>query len=145
MPASNYLEKALLEGSLNKVNYTAPLKVFLGLTEAPILKTYTGTEMTSTYDLTYEGYARVEITPLEWELSAGSGESTASKYVNKNAVTLKLNTNTTGKSVAKYFFLADAITNGNVLYFGKLTEELSIVKAITKLEIEAKKLEISAE
>lgn len=151
MPASNYTEENVLQATLaGKTMPTAPVKVYLALTENAPTKTMTGTELGESAhgaELTYEGYARVEIKgeAAQWEVTAGSGESTASKIVNKNAITLKLNTNTTGKSLAKYFAVCDAVTAGNVLYFGKLTEELNIVKAITKLEIEAKKLEVTAE
>lgn len=150
MPASNFAEEAFIKASLEGTTLTAPTKLFVALCEKPITKTMTGTTIAEAgegAELTYEGYARVEIKAeaAQWEFSAGSGESTASKSINKNAVTLKLNTNTTGKFVAKYFALCDAVTAGHVWFFGKLEEEVSIVKAITKIEIEPKKLTISCE
>ncbi len=148
MPASNYLEKSALEGYVQGKAVVVPTKVFLALTEKAITKTMTGTkleEAAEAAELTYEGYKRVEIPLVEWVLTEGSGESTASKLVNNAAITIPLNTNVTGKSLAKYFALCDKLTLGNVLFFGKLTEELNITKVLTKVEIEAKKLEISAE
>lgn len=149
MPASNFAEKVVFESFLENKAYTPPTKTFLALTENEPTKLMTGTELGEAAkgaELTYEGYARVELKgeAATWEYTAG-GAQTAGKLVNKAAVTLKLNTGTTGKSLAVWFAICDAVTAGNVLFYGKLTESLNITKTITKLEVEAKKLEILAE
>lgn len=147
MPASNYSELRFLKAGMGIENLTKPTKLYLALCENALTKVMTGTTISEAgvgAELTYEGYARVELNLAEFELTEG-GASTPSVWVNKLALTLKLNTNTTGKSLAKWFAIVDATSAGNVWFYGKLTEELNIVKSITKLEIEAKKLEVTAE
>ncbi len=150
MPASNYWEKKVLEATLEGANLTAPTKLFLALTESAITKSMNGTELEEAgkaAELTYEGYARVEVKceAATWTVTEGSGETTPSKRVNAAIITLKLNTGVTGKDVAKYWALCDLVTKGNVIVFGKLSEELAIVKAILKVEIPISELSIGAE
>lgn len=146
MSASNYLAKKIVE-LMKGQTITGPAKFFIAFCENEITKTMTGTTISEAgvgAELTYEGYARVELSLTEVEIIEGGGAA-ADKALNKLAVALKLNTNTTGKSLAKWFAICDAATAGNVWFFGKLAEELNIVKAITKLEVPAKSLEITAE
>lgn len=141
MPASNFLAKKIAE-LMKGTTITGPTKLFIGLTEAAVTKGMTGTTVSE--ELTYAGYARIELSLTEVEIIEGGGEA-ADEALNKLAIQFNLNTNTTGKSLAKWFFIADAVTLGNMWFYGKLPEELNIVKAMTKVEIEAKKLKVSAE
>lgn len=144
MPASNYLAKKVVE-LMKGQTITGPAKLFLALCEAEVKKAHTGTTIgTEASELTYEGYGRVELSLAEVEIIEGGGAA-ADEALNKLAIALNKNTNTTGKSVAKWFAITDASTAGNVLFFGKLAEELNITKALTKIEVEAKKLAVSTE
>lgn len=142
MPATKYAEKKFVEAGLGIASLTTPTELYIALCEVAQNRTLTGTTIKE--ELTYEGYARVKLELAEYEITEGT-ESEPTKWVNKKAIALKLNTNTTGRKKAAYFAICDALTLGNMWFYGTLAESLEITKAITKLEIEAKKLEVTCE
>jgi len=142
MPASNYVEEATLGGFLEGKTITVPTEVWIGFTKAAITKTMTGTTVSE--ELTFTGYKRIKTTLAEWEKTAGSGESTATKFVNKIAYQLAKASVVTGITEGVYFFLATKETAGEVLFFEKLTEKFVVANTTTTVEFAAKALEISA-
>lgn len=141
MPASAFAEKKLAE-LMKGGTVVGPAKLFLALCEEEQTRNLTGSTLKG--ELTYEGYGRVEINLPEEEIVEGT-ESAVTKLLNKAAILLKLNTGSSGKTKAKTFALVDAATNGNVWAYGTFAEVLEIIKALTKVEIEPKKLEVTFE
>jgi len=140
-PASNYVEEACGHCFLEGNNITAPSEVWIGFTKAAITKTMTGSTVSE--ELSFTGYKRIKTTLAEWEKTAGSGESTATKYVNKVAYQLAKASAITGITEGNYFFLATKETGGEVLFFEKLAEKFVVANTTTTVEFEAKKLEVS--
>ncbi len=149
MPGSNFQEKTTGELWLVGKNATAPTVCFLALTEVSPTKTQKSKEIEAAEagkELNYTGYKRTEL-KLEagkWKATAGSGEATPTTYVNEAAISIPLNTVTGTQQKAKYIALCEKKIGeqGEIFFFAKLTAELEITTAITKLEFEAGKLEL---
>ena len=151
MPAGAYLEKAMLE-LLNGVAVTAPEALYLCLCEEE--QTRDLESKTLKGELAYTGYARIAIKPEagKWELSGGTAGA-IEKAVNKALIELEKNTGPNEKNKAKNWAIVggaagegkDATKAGHLFFYGPWSEALEIVKALTKVEVEAKKLEVSCE
>lgn len=141
MPATAFAENKLLE-LLKGGTVVGPAKLFLALAEGAQKRTITGTTIEN--ELTYPGYGRVEISLAGEEIVAAT-EGAAAKLLNTAAITLNVNTGTTGKNKAETFVLTDAATLGNAWITGTLAEIVTIVKAMTEVKIAAKELSVSAE
>jgi hypothetical protein len=141
VPASNFLEGALLAHALAKTAYTKPTKVYVGLATAKPTKETTGATVT---EPSYTGYKREELNSAELEEIAG-GASTASKVKNKLAQKLPLSSS--GSAKIKSWFIADSATTsaGNMLFYGDFAEEYEISPVVTVHEVAAKAMEFGAE
>jgi hypothetical protein len=141
MPLSNYAEKHLNEARAALTALPKPASLYLALLTAEADKTKTGATIA---EATYTGYARVRIDNIEWEYTEG-GAATVSKVVNKNAITLQLDSGANQTLVG--FATVDSVTigAGNVWDFGKLKEEIILQKSITEFTLAAKALELNAE
>lgn len=135
MAASRYLEAKLLAHSLKKTEFTMPAKVYVALCTAAPTKASTGSTIT---EASYTGYERKEFSG--WEAAKEGDPGT---IVNETAIAIKVAT--AGESTVTDFAIVDASTAGNVLYFGKLKEALTIKAALTAVEFKAKELEVTAE
>lgn len=142
MPAGLKLSEAVSKILKGEV-VTGPAKLFLGLCEAE--PKHNSTAASALEELTYEGYARVEIN-LAGEEAIAATEVAAEKILNSAAITLHPNTNTTGKNKAKFWFLADSASGaGGIWFYGTLAEVVEIVKAMTEVKVPAKELSIGVE
>lgn len=108
--ASNYLENAVLNHVLRGTSYTAPSAVYVSL--------HTGTgpdETGSAFEVAGNNYARVQ---------AYFGVSTTGGCHNTGVLTFPTPSATWGTVTS--FGIQDASTNGNLLYFGNLTNSKTI-------------------
>ena len=106
---SNYLENALINGTLRATSYTAPTTVYVGLFTDDPTDAGSGTEVSG------NAYARVSAT-----FAAPSNGAAAT-----NAdVQFPQATGTWG--TVTHFAIFDALTTGNMLYHGALTTSKTI-------------------
>lgn len=139
MPASAYGEEQFLK-LLKGETVTPPTELLLALAEEAQIRTVTGATVKG--ELSYVGYGRVKITLANEEIVAAT-ETQAAKLLNSAAITLKPNTNTTGRSKAKEWLLIDQA--GNCWVYGSLEEVVEIVKAMAEVKMPAKALAISGD
>ena len=102
---SNYLENALLNATLRNTTYTSPATVYAALFTSDPTDAGTGTECTGT------GYARTAIT-----FAAPSGGVTTN-----SAAACEFPQATGDWGTITHFGIFDALTTGNLLYYGALT------------------------
>ena len=102
---SNYLENALLNATLRNTSYTSPATVYAALFTSDPTDAGTGTECTGT------GYTRKAIT-----FAAPSGGVTTN-----SAAACEFDQATGDWGTITHFGIFDAITTGNLLYYGALT------------------------
>jgi hypothetical protein len=106
---SNYLENALINGTLRATSYTAPTTVYVGLYTTDPTDANTGTEVSG------GSYART---------SATFGAPSNGVTTNSAAVTFPTATGTWG--TVGWIGILDAATSGNLLYHTPLTASKSI-------------------
>ena len=106
---SNYLENALINGTLRATNYTAPTTVYVGLYTTDPTDANTGTEVSG------NSYARTSVT---------FGAPSNGVTTNSGAVTFPTATGTWG--TVGWIGILDAATSGNLLYHTPLTASKSI-------------------
>lgn len=109
MSFTNYLENALLDEVFGGVNYTPPTTLYIGLsTSAP-------TEAGGVTEPTGNGYARASVTnnATNWPATGGDGTK-----ANGTVITFPQASGDWG--TVTYFFIADALTAGNILATGSL-------------------------
>lgn len=106
---SNYLENALINGTLRASSYTAPTTVYVGLYTTDPTDANTGTEVSG------GSYART---------SATFGAPSNGVTTNSAAVTFPTATGTWG--TVGWIGILDAATSGNLLYHTPLTSSKSI-------------------
>jgi hypothetical protein len=102
---SNYLENALLNATLRNTSYTSPATVYAALFTSDPTDAGTGTECTGT------GYARTAIT-----FAAPSNGVTTN-----SAAACEFPQATGDWGTITHFGIFDALTTGNLLYYGALT------------------------
>jgi len=107
---SNYLENALINGTLRATSYTAPTTVYVGLYTTDPTDANTGTEVSG------GSYART---------SATFGAPSNGVTTNSAAVTFPTATGTWG--TVGWIGILDAATSGNLLYHTPLTSSKSII------------------
>jgi len=107
---SNYLENALINGTLRATSYTAPTTVYVGLYTTDPTDANTGTEVSG------GSYART---------SATFGAPSNGVTTNSAAVTFPTATGTWG--TVGWIGILDAATSGNLLYHTPLTSSQSII------------------
>lgn len=110
---SDYLELKDLDHNLGKTAFTMPAAVYMALCTAVPTDASTGTTIT---EATYTGYARKQVAATD--LNAASAGTTT----NANAITFAACT--AGSSTIIGFALVDALTVGNVLYWGTTTSKV---------------------
>ena len=106
---SNYLENALINGTLRATSYTAPTTVYVGLYTTDPTDANTGTEVSG------GSYARTSVT---------FGAPSNGVTTNSGAVTFPTATGTWG--TVGWIGILDASTSGNLLYHTPLTSSKSI-------------------
>ena len=102
---SNYLENALLNATLRNTSYTSPATVYAALFTSDPTDAGTGTECTGT------GYTRKAIT-----FAAPSNGVTTN-----SAAACEFDQATGDWGTITHFGIYDALTTGNLLYYGALT------------------------
>lgn len=122
---SDYLENAILNAVLRAVSYTSPATVYIGLYTAAPTDAGGGTEVSG------NAYARVAVT-----FSAAASGATS------NSATVSFPRATGGNwGTVSHWGIFDALTNGNLLYWGALGASKTInsgdqaVIAIGELDI----------
>ena len=106
---SNYLENALINGTLRATSYTAPTTVYVGLFTSDPTDAGSGTEVSG------NAYARQSATFA----APSSGASSTSADVQFPQATGTWGT-------VGWFSIFDALTTGNLMYHGALTASKTI-------------------
>lgn len=106
---SNYLENALINGTLRATNYTAPATVYVGLFTSDPTDAGSGTEVSG------NAYARQSASFA----SPSNGASTTDADIQFPQATGNWGTIT-------HFAIFDALTTGNMMYHGALTSSKTI-------------------
>ena len=106
---SNYLENALINGTLRGTTYTAPTTTFLALYTSDPTDADTGTEVTG------GSYARQSITMG----APSNGAST-------NSASIEFPQATADWGIVAYVGIRDAVTSGNLLYHTALDTSKTI-------------------
>ena len=106
---SNYLENALINGTLRATSYTAPTTVYVGLYTTDPTDANTGNEVSG------NGYARKSATFA----APSNGASITSADIQFDQATGSWGT-------IAYFGILDSLTTGNLLYHGALTTSKAI-------------------
>lgn len=125
MSMSNYLENKLLEHTLRNISYTPPTTVYLALFTSDPGEDKTGTEVSG------GAYARKAITFN----AAASGAVT-------NSADILFDIATANWGTVSHVAVFDALTAGNMLYYGTLTTAKTI-NSSDQLKIVAGDLSIS--
>jgi hypothetical protein len=106
---SNYLENALLNATLRNTTYTSPATVYAALFTTDPTDAGSGAECTGS------GYARKAIT-----------FGAPSNGVTTNSAACEFDQATGSWGTLTHFAIFDALTTGNMLYYGALTASKTI-------------------
>ena len=106
---SNYLENALINGTLRATSYTAPTTVYVALYTTDPTDADTGTEVTG------GSYARQSVT-----------FASPSNGVTTNSADITFPTATAAQGTVTHMGLRDAVTAGNLLYHTPLDASKTI-------------------
>ena len=109
---SDYLEDKLLDHVLMKGDYTSPTNIWIALYTADPSDTGGGTEVTG------GSYARKQTSGSDWDAASGGASA--------NSGELAFVTATADWGTITAFALFDAVTGGNMLYWGELTEDKAV-------------------
>jgi hypothetical protein len=101
---SNYLENALINATLRNTSFTSPATVYVGLYTSDPTDANTGTEVSG------GSYAREAVT-----------FGAPSNGVSSNSALIEFNQATATWGTVAYMGISDALTSGNLLYYGALT------------------------
>jgi hypothetical protein len=122
---SDYLENKLVDHIFRGRTYTAPTTIFIGLFTVAPSDSGGGTEVTG------GSYARVQHGPSDttWEATQGGTPAAASSGTggatqNAGTITFPVPTGNWGQVVAIGIF--DAVTGGNLLFYGTLTNPKNV-------------------
>jgi hypothetical protein len=117
MGFTNFLETTLLDEVFGATNYIPPATLFVGLSTSTVTEAGVVTEPIG------NGYTRVSVTnnSTNWPAATAADPSTKS---NGTAITFPTATGSWGTVVD--FFIADALTLGNILAYGTLTSSQAI-------------------
>lgn len=123
MSYNNFLETTLLDEVFGGVNYVPVATLYVGLsTEATLAENITGTAVPG--EPTTGSYARASVTndnTTGWFAAVAGNPSEK-----KNRQTITFPTATASWGTVQTFFIADALTGGNVLAQGVLTTAKTI-------------------
>lgn len=117
---SDYLENRVLDHFLGATASTAPATVYIALLTTAPNDASTGTTWTPGVEVTGGSYARKDVTNNATNWPAASGGSKA----NGTAITFVQASASWGTIVA--FAILDALTLGNVLYWGAVTPSKAV-------------------
>jgi hypothetical protein len=106
---SNYLENALINGTLRATSYTAPTTVYVGLFTSDPTDAGTGTEVSG------NAYARQSAT-----------FAAPSNGVSVTSADIQFPQATGNWGTVGWFGIFDALTTGNLMYHGALTASKTI-------------------
>jgi len=106
---SNYLENALINGTLRATSYTAPTTVYVALYTTDPTDADTGTEVTG------GSYARQSVT-----------FASPSNGVTTNSADITFPTATAAQGTVTHIGIRDALTSGNLLYHTPLDASKTI-------------------
>lgn len=110
---SHYCQNAILEHILSKNAFTMPANVYMALCTVAPTEDDTGTSIT---EANYTGYARKEI------LATDLGNAANGIITNSGAAIVFADC-TAGSSTIVGFAICDALTAGNMLYYGTTTSK----------------------
>ena len=110
---SDYLENKVLDHNLGDGAFTMPAAIYLALCTVVPTDASTGSTIT---EANYTGYARKQITAAD--LAAASGGSKT------NSAAIEFAACTAGSSTIIGFAIVDALTLGNILYWGTVTSKV---------------------
>lgn len=121
---SDYLENKLVDHVFRATAFTAPLTLYVGLSTAACTDAGFGTEVT------LGAYARVAVTSATtaWLGTHGTitGASSGTNGTISNAAAITFPAPTANWGVVTHFFIADALTGGNLLVCQALTTSKTI-------------------
>jgi hypothetical protein len=106
---SNYLENALINATLRNTTFTSPSTVYVGLYTSDPTDANTGNEVSG------GSYARKAMT-----------FGAPSNGVSVNSAAVEFDQATGNWGTITYFAIFDALTTGNMLYYGALTASKTI-------------------
>ncbi len=151
MPTSRKTEEKLLELLLKNKEWTAT-KCYLGLssykpselTKAKTAKEFGEHELTNA-----EGWTRVEVDAITWEVVKEEGETGGTKFKNEAAITGFGKVTGAEEKVLETFAIVPKLKQSedsttDILVFGKLTTKITVNKTST-VEFAAKELVIECE
>jgi len=130
---SDFLENELLDHILGNSAYTPPATVYIALCTAAPTDASTGSTIT---EATYTGYARASVVNNATNFPAASGGSKS------NGTQITFADCTGGSSVITHIAVCDALTAGNVLAWGSLSETKTVTNG-DQLIFEISKLTIT--
>ncbi|MGA1856918.1 hypothetical protein VH569_13125 [Azospirillum sp. 11R-A] len=116
MPMSNYLRNKLIDHVNGKAAYTMPAAVYVAALTSASTVTTPGTEVSTTST----GYARQAIT---------SAMSASSNGTSANTAAIVLGPATASWGTVTDWAIFDALTGGNMLWFGSLSASKTIGSA----------------
>ncbi len=114
MSKSDYLELALLDHIFGGGNYARPGTVYIALFTAAPNDAGGGTEVAG------NSYARAAVTNDATHFPAASGGSKA------NGVAINFATPTGSWGTITHFAIFDALTSGNMLYWGAMSSSIAV-------------------
>ena len=122
---SDYLENRLIDFLFRGQTLTAPSTVYVGLSTTACSDSSFGTEVSG------GSYARASVTSslANWAGTQSAGSTTASSGTGgqtSNNGTVTFATPTAGWGTVSHWFLADALTSGNLLFCASLTTSKTI-------------------
>jgi hypothetical protein len=117
---SDYLENRVLDHFLGATASSAPATVYVALYTTTVNDASTGTTPSPGVEVTGGSYARKDVTnnATNWPAASGGSKS------NGTAITFVTATASWGTVVA--FAILDALTNGNILYWGAVSPSKAV-------------------
>ena len=119
---TNYTENKILDHLFRTSSFTKPTTLYIGLATAVAdVETGTLTEVSG------GAYARVIRNPLDanWDAAVSNNGTTA------NTASIQFPTATADWGTITHFFIADALTGGNILMINTLTNNRTITNGTT--------------
>lgn len=108
---SQYAESHIIDHANGKTSWTMPAGSFMALCTATVTSTNTGTSIT---EASYTGYGRATMA-ANW-----TAATAATPSVGVNTATLTFAACTASTSTVTFFALCDAVTVGNMIWWGTL-------------------------
>lgn len=123
--ASNYLENKLIDHLFRAGSFAKPTGLYVGLLTSAPSDAGGGTEFTG------GAYARANLAPSDtnWSATQGgtSGASSGVTGITQNAVAITFPVPTASWGTATHYGIYDALSGGNLLVFGALAAQRTVV------------------